>query len=186
MWPFKSKAVARPFDKSAGPVYAALVAGELSDEWARKESLEGRGHRLFANVLLIAGAVLSITSFAFGTDRTAWPVLPIEVVAIAGEAFVFLLGAALLGIRVGWPRSYEAFSVDELRRVTTEDRFWSGRESIAVLRTTETRIDLLAKARDINHDKAWGLTYGTVLELIGIVLLAAAVATFFLKSPQTV
>lgn len=183
MWPFTSKAVPRPFEQSAGPVYAALVAGELADEWARKESLEGRGHRLFGNVLLIAGAFLSITSFAFGPDRADWPVLPFESVAIATESFVFLLGALLLGIRVGWPRRYEAYAVKDLRKVTSEDRFWSGRQSIAVLRSTETRIDLLQIARNINHDKAWGLTYGTVLELIAIVLLAVSVAIFFLKSP---
>ncbi|MDQ2913290.1 MAG: hypothetical protein M3T56_08550 [Chloroflexota bacterium] len=143
----------------------------MADEWERKRSLEDRGAGIITNVGVITGIAFGAASLFLQSNEPA----PLTAQLAAIEGFVFLIGSGVFGILLTWPRAYEAFSSDELTRLT-EARFWTGRQSIAALRTTETRIRMLRTARDANTDKAWTLQVALAMEVLGILALAIAIA----------
>lgn len=164
-----------PLDRSwselAGSAYTSLIDSQLAREDARKTSFEQRGIGVITTsgtiVTLLFGLAALVTksdAFVLGTWQKIF----------LGSALVFFFVAAITGILVNKPMTYEEAAPEGLRRLL-EEPYWFGRVGIGSRRATEMKIAMLARARRQNDFKGSVLIIALSAEVAGIFLVAVAV-----------
>jgi hypothetical protein len=161
----------------AGPIYAQLISDELRDEQSRKASLEQRGLAVISTSGVLVSLLLALATVV---KRT-------EDFNIHREGRIFLIfalvgfiTAAAFGIATNTPRSYIAIANDDLRRMVSEE-LWHNAEAPALRRIAENRVETLAVARRLNNNKGRLLLLGILGQSIGVVFVAATVASLLLR-----
>lgn len=157
---------------SAGSVYAALIAEQLAEERARKASIEARGLSVITTSGALVTLLFGLGSLISGVEGYALPVAGSWL--LLGALAAFLL-AALAAIVANFPLRYREVSVGGLRRLTAPE-WWTNTEPAAARRAAEARLNVLERARSTNAFKATALIAAMVVEVIAVVLVAAAVA----------
>lgn len=152
-------------------IYLSYVNEQVAREDARKESLERRGLALVTAsgaivTLLFALAALTIKSSSYTLPHSS------KVLLIAAVAAFF--AAALCAIGTNYPFKYEEPLPEELRAAIRER--WSDPETEVARNAALTQVKVWKSAREKNGKKAGWLLAGIVGQLVGVFLVAAAVA----------
>lgn len=161
-------------------MYSELVKAELDEEWDRKKSFDQRGQALLttsASISSIALGVVSLGAHELGIGLKA------PTLTGVGIGLFFLFAAVAMGIRTSSLLKYDGVKTSDLSRLLKRE-FWEAGESIATLRTTEVRIEILKRARELNEYKSQFLGWGQWFQLIGLIALGAAAVSFLLTGPQ--
>lgn len=150
----------------AGQAFAQLIVEQLTEERARKTSLEGRGLALITTSGAFTTLVLAIS--ALTGDGT----LPGPARALLILALVCFFVAAVLGVLVNLPADYREPSPGDLLAAVNDsgDRdLASGERSVA-----RVRIKILEAARGRNKDKAERLLWGAWAQIAALLFVASA------------
>lgn len=165
--------------KTAGSsVYGELIAVQLTDEQARKTSLEQRGLAVITTSGVLVSLLFALGAVAVKRAETIGLPLPTRLLLIA--ALTAFVAAAALGLATNLPRAYVALALADLRRMVTPG-LWDKAEGPAARRVAENRVELVAVARRINATKARLLSWAVGAETVGVALVAAAVAVLLVQ-----
>lgn len=159
--------MAGPTGRTAGHVYAEIVASQLSEERAAKESLEKRA----ASGVTWAGALVAASLGLLATVADN----PVAAVAVLVAA-VCLAVAAYLGTRVINPADYREADPTRLREVIADKELMAADEQIGLRAAADQALDILEGARGVNQSKATTLRWQLRLLAAGAASLAVAVA----------
>ena len=168
--PASAKSV--PDTATAGSVYAALITEQLVEERARKASIEARGLSVITTSGALVTLLFGLGSLVSGVEGYTLPTVGRWF--LLGALGAFLLAAAA-GIVANFPLRYREVSVAGLRRLTAPE-WWTNAEPAAARRAAEARLNVLERARSTNAFKVNALIAAMVIEVIAVVLVAAAVA----------
>jgi hypothetical protein len=162
----------------AGASYEQLIVEQLTEERARKSSLEQRGF----SVITTSGAFVSLL---FGLAAVVTQVEGFEVPAAAR---VTLMVAALLfttagvyGLIVNSPVGYKEADPDWMLGLTRKNT-WEAMDSIGRRRVSQSRVETIRAARASNERKADRLVWALAIEVVGIAAVASTVVTVLLAS----
>jgi hypothetical protein len=166
---------------AAGATSAAavmkLVQDQLTEERSTKSSLEARA----IGVITSSGALATLLfALAALVTRPAAYQLPDLARLVLTATLVAFMVAAVLAIIAARPGTYQEVTIDSLRAAATQEAMGApaeqGESAIA-----NVLVDIIAKARHKNGNKARFLKAAVTVEAIAAVLLAAAVAIVLLE-----
>jgi hypothetical protein len=148
---------------------AALIADQLSDERARKASLEQRATGIVTSSAALIASLGAISALA---TRRGESTISTPAVVLVCAAVVLLLGSSALAARAWSPRSY-ANVADPTLDDFVSDKGWatatrSGNRDASVL-----RIEITKRAREVNDKKARWLTVALWVQIAAILFLGA-------------
>lgn len=163
--------------ETAGVTYSELVAEQLTEERARKASLEARGLSVISTSGVLVTLLLGLSAVVSTTTDFELPQTAKLLLATAGALFVL---AAVGGIAANFPAPYREIRVAALRRLT-EERWWENQASPAQRRAAQARIDILGAARGVNAWKVRFLLAALILEVLAVLVLAAAAGVVLIQ-----
>jgi hypothetical protein len=151
-------------------VYAAFISEQLSRQDTRKASLEQRGisvvtssgtfvSLLFALVAVLTGA----EDFELPSDAQPW-------LLAAATAFVL---AGIGGILTNMPGRYRSPDAATLNQVIAER--WSDSPEEAENEVSAARVEVFARAQEVNSSKGRILVAAVAIEVLAVVFLAIAI-----------
>lgn len=150
-----------------------LVRAELTNEFARKASLEQRG----LAVITSSGTLVTLL-FAIGAVAGGGPLADNASTRNALLAALFgFIAAAISGIVVNWPWHTEAIPVDApdgLRDLIKPATFFSEDQEVD-RRIAEVQVRQIVGLRRVNGWKAFALLAGLSLEVLAVLGVAAVV-----------
>lgn len=172
---FRTSTGARPVPEEEQPggrsIYADYIKEQLEAQEARKVSLEQRGLAVITTSGVLVTLLFGLT--ALSVRRASTFVIPDTAAALLIAALVFFVLAAICAIYTNLPRSYEAVTVDGLRRAVKER--WDDTEALASEMVALTRLKMLASAKKNNDAKGIALVIAMCLEILAVALVGAAV-----------
>lgn len=127
---------------TAGDRYLELVREQLTEERARKASLEQRGITVITSSGTLVTLLFGLTALATKTQNYELPPPAGAMLALAALLFVF---AALAGIAANWAFYYIEVEPDGLRGLQDED--WGGDEGEAAKAVAAAWTDIIEDAR---------------------------------------
>jgi hypothetical protein len=159
-------------DAAAGVAYGQLIADQLTEERARKSSLEARGVTVIttsgtlATLLFgLTAGLTAVTSFKLPADAK----LPLLLTVIA---FVI---AAMCGLATNLPLIYWEPTPKGLAKLI-DSRYWTAQATVGQLRVAAAQVTILSAARAANNIKVRLLIAAAAAELLAVVFLTWAVA----------
>jgi hypothetical protein len=163
----------QPDDPSnlAAETFAELIKEQLSEERARKSSLEQRG----GFVITTAGTLVTLL-FGLAAVVTARKtfVVPHDARILLAIALGFFVSAAIGGLLANLPWGYAEVDEAALARLVERD-LWQGPILPASRRASEARVEILLSARRANQKKAVAVVAALAGEIVAIAILAAGV-----------
>ena len=159
----------------AGDAYSTLIDDQLTEERARKVSLEQRA----VGVITTSGAVVTLVfAFTAAVNGTNALRLPDSARLELFVSLFLLLTAVVVAVIVGFPVTYLEVDNKALTKLIHEED-WTNPEVVeARRRTAEAITGIIISARRANGIKANLTTGALALEVLGIVTLAiGAMAT---------
>jgi hypothetical protein len=156
-------------DPTAGDAFAALVTAQLTEERARKSSLESRGLTLITSSGAFATLVLALAGLI--TARKDFDLDGVARACLLGAVIAFL-AAGVLGVLCNAPLNYDEPKAAELKGWVKDN--WKGDASAAQRAVVESDIETLTVARDKNWYKAKLLTWGISVQVVGMLGISAA------------
>jgi nitrate reductase NapE component len=134
-------------------------------------SLEQRGLAVITTSGVLVTLLFGLT--ALSVRRASTFVIPDAAAALLIAALVCFVLAALSAIVTNLPRSYEAVTVDDLRKAVGER--WQDSGAVASEMVALTRLKMLASARKNNDVKVRALVLAMGCEILAVALVGAAV-----------
>jgi nitrate reductase NapE component len=134
-------------------------------------SLEQRGLAVITTSGVLVTLLFGLT--ALSVRRASTFVIPDAAAALLIAALVCFVLAALSAIATNLPRSYEAVTVDDLRKAVRER--WDDSEAVASRMVALTRLKMLASGKERNDAKGKALVAAMLLEILAVALVGAAV-----------
>lgn len=156
---------------SASDRYWDLVKEQLTEERARKASLEQRGLAVITSSGTIVALLFGLTAVA--TKAQSFQLPPAAAMPLAMAALAFVV-AAILGLGVNWTAYYTEVEPEGLLGLQDED--WAGDEADAAKAVAVAWTKIVEGARPKNNAKANVLRTAMIAELGGIVLVLAAIS----------
>jgi hypothetical protein len=153
----------------AGTVYADYINEQLKDEQTRKTSLEQRGFSVIASSGVLITLLLGLVALLAEPSNRAMPTTAKALIVAAISTFLF---AALFGLAVNLPCTYQAMAIESLKRMATQE-LWVKPDLAASWRIAEQQVHHIDIARKLNGRKANLLHCGIVAQTVGVVLAAA-------------
>jgi hypothetical protein len=153
-----------------------LVQDQLAEERSTKSSLEARA----IGVITSSGALVTLI-FALAALVTK-PVefdLPGPARLMLGATLVAFIVAAVLALIAARPGTYQEVTLESLRAAATEEAMGATAEE-GEPEIAKGLINIIAKAREENANKARFLKAAVTFEAVAAVLLAVAVAIVLL------
>ena len=166
-------------DGGAHNVYSELISNALSQEYARKQSLEQRG----LAVITTAGTLVSLI-FGFAIFAGAKSInLPLAVKILIGLGLGAFLLAAIFGLAINRPLAsyYAPVAVSSLRRAV-EPENWVGDMVEASRKMSEFRVSELDSWRNGNGLKANSLHRAVAAETAGVALITAGILVLIFRT----
>lgn len=165
------------FSASAGSQYGPWVTSLLTYEMStRKPSLEQRGAAVITSsgtlvtlLFALVGAITVATGYTLPNTSRYW----------LGAALVAFVAAAVIALWTNIPRDYGE------PNITADDltNLWTGTASEAGLDVARNQLEQVAQARSVNARKARILVGAIATEIVGVALLAVAIATILIAAP---
>jgi hypothetical protein len=166
-----------PAEPSAGDAYGRLILEQLTEERARKGSIEQRG---LAVVSTSAGLVTALLALAgLITKRNDFHLTVVSEVLLSAAALLLVAGAAA-AVLTNVPRGYGEVSDEQLKEMTADDAWYQDSREGARL-AADLRREVLAAARSQNQRKARWLLAGIALEVAATICVAATVLDILLR-----
>jgi hypothetical protein len=166
-----------PAQRSAGDVYGPLILEQLTEERARKSSIEQRG---LAVVSTSAGLVTALLALAgLITKRSDFHLTVASEVLLSIAALLLVAGAAA-AVLTNAPRGYAEVSDAQLTEVTAEDAWYKDAGEAARV-VGDLRREVVASARCQNQRKAKWLLAAIALEVAATMCVAATVLDILLR-----
>jgi Domain of unknown function (DUF1994). len=147
-----------------------LVKEQLTEERARKTSLEQRGLAVITSSGTLAALLFGLTALV--TKAQAFELPPPAALLLALAALLFVI-AAVLGLAVNWTVFYIEVEPEGLRGLQAED--WAGDEAEAAKTVAAAWTEIIEGARPRNGSKANLLRGAILAELVAIAFVLAAV-----------
>ena len=160
-------------NESVSDAYVQLIKDQLTEERARKTSIEQRG----VGVITTSGALVTLLFglAALATKTQATYTLPdLARWALLFAVAAFLL-ASCLGLATNWPRNYDEVMPDAMRSFI-EPGASAGAEPEPARRAAKDQIAIIESARAVNGLKARQLIAAMSCEVIGLLVVGLAVA----------
>lgn len=154
-----------------------LVQDQLTEERSTKSALEARA----IGVITSSGALATLTfALAALVTKPAAYELPGPARLVLGITLVAFMAAAVVAIIAARPGTYQEVSIDSLRSVVTEAAMGAPAE-VGEPEIASVLVDIIARARQMNRNKARFLRRAVTLEAIAAVLLGVAVGIVLLE-----
>jgi len=151
-------------------IYHAFVKDQLTEQEARKSSLEQRGLAVITTSGTLASLLLALAALVSASDDFELTSSSRELVVAASLAFA---AAALAALATNFPLLYASVRADQMSALMRDK--WGDDQATAEQRVTATFIGLIATAKRLNRIKAWLLFAAMALEAVAVLLLAIAV-----------
>lgn len=170
-------AAEQPQQPRAGSVYGPLLVDALAAETAQKASIEQRGLAVITTSGVLVSLLVALSALLLGRDYKFLEGGTEALLILAVAAFV---AAAALGLATNAPRRYWGLSDEDLERISAPDA-WLADADEAALVVAQQRGKELLQAKRANDRKARLLLVALGVEVIGVGLVAAALAVAFLS-----
>lgn len=155
----------------AGDHYASLIKERLTEERARKASLEQRGTGIVTTSGILVTLVFAVATFSLGTDDPTIPSMAYWAIALG---LVLLVTGGVLGILINRPRGYQEPDLPTLRELLT-DEIWKADPVDGQQSAAEVMLDVISTAGHNNDKKAKLLAWGLEVELAAVVTIVVAI-----------
>jgi hypothetical protein len=150
--------------------YIDLVKEQLTEERARKTSIEGRGITVITTSGTIVTLLFGITTLASKATNYALPFWAAITLAAAGILFI---GASVLALATNWALTYKEVDIPGLRGLQDED--WSADEGEAGKAIVDAWTDIIETARSKNGSKATVLRAAMAVQLLAFAAVGLGV-----------
>lgn len=144
---------------TASDRYWELVKEQLTEERARKSSLEQRGVAVITSAGTLVTLLLGLSALATKAPNYLLPEPASLLLSVAAGLFV---AAALAGIATNWAFNYTEVTPKGLRGLQAEN--WAGDDAQAAKDVAKAWTDIIEDARTNNATKGWLLRSGMILE----------------------
>lgn len=158
-----------------GSSYGPTILAQLTEERARKTSLEARGIGIVTSSGALATLLFGLAAFTRGTfNQLHIPITGAGKWALITAALLFA-AAAVSGVLSNAPLPYEEALIPPLRS-RVEETEWTAPDPIgAARRDARLNVDILESARKWNRVKAYLVLAGIVLEALAAIAVSVAV-----------
>lgn len=156
--------------KIAGDVYAPIVEGMLTEEAARKASMEQRAISVITTSGALVSLLVALAAFLLGKNTTFHASTPTKYTLVGAVAL--FVAAAILALLVNSPRAYRSFGPDDVKFMLAE---WSSDVDEARKRVSEAQNQFAEQAIKMNDTKARLLQAAVICEVLGVCAVALAV-----------
>jgi hypothetical protein len=157
----------------AGPIWAALIDGELERARARVQSVQQRGLTVITSSGTLLTLLVGVAAFARGDVIKTEGLKPLTTLAVLATLICFAL-AALGGLWANMDRGFvSAADPDTLERLLNPT-FWDGGASIAERRLAELHVDQLKDTTYLYWKIAFVLRWAILFQAAGVLALTAA------------
>ena len=163
----------------AGNVYGALISEQLTQERARKASIEQRG----ITIVTSSGALVTLLFAlpALATKAQATYVLPEPARWLLVACVALFILASLAGLATNFPMAYREVTGKAFDKLVTPEA-WTKDKTAADRRAAAARVAMIKSGRTINRAKAWFLIVGLFFEVLAVIVLALAAANILLTT----
>jgi hypothetical protein len=166
-------------EKVAGQVvYAPLLENLLTQERARKSSLEQRGQAVITTSGVLVSLLVALAAVV--TNATVFTLPGASRKLFIGALILFVL-AAVSGIISNSPLAYRGMRTEDLHRIVAVKN-WYGAPEIAAQRVAQSRVAILERTRKLNHIKAYALFTALVFQVLAVMALAASVTIMLFET----
>jgi hypothetical protein len=161
----------------AGSAFGELIEEQLTQERARKASIEARG----LAVITTAGGIITIlfALSALATKAEATFVLTQPALFLLTLATVLFVLAVLVALGTNAPLGYNEVTVDGLRALVQKDMWENPDVPQSERMVAKARADMIISGRHSSNLKAGFLIVAMALEVIAVVVLAVGVGFIF-------
>ncbi len=158
-----------------GSSYGPTIQAQLTEERARKTSLEARGIGIVTSSGALATLLFGLAAFTRGTfNQLHIPITGAGKWALITAAGLFA-AAAVLGVLSNAPLPYEEALVPPLRQ-RVEETEWIALDPVgAARRDANLNVDIIDSARKWNGVKALLVLGGIVFEALAAIAVSVAV-----------
>jgi hypothetical protein len=154
----------------AGDVYGPLMVTMLSDQAARKTSIEQRAVAVITTSGVLVTLLVGLSGLLLGKNAELRVHAAPRAVLIA--AVVVFVAAAVLALITTTPRAYHNFTMKDVDRMARE---WDFSEAEARQNVFDAQKDNLKRAVELNDMKALLLQIATGAEVGAVSLVAVGV-----------
>jgi hypothetical protein len=154
---------------TAGDRYWELVREQLTEERARKASIEQRGVWVITSAGTMVTLLFGLTALATKAQDYK---LPDPAGLFLSLATALLVAAAFAAVATNWAVYYTEVEVEGLRGIQDED--WAGDEADAAKVVANAWTDIIEDARENNTNKGTLLRAAMLLEGGGLVAVTIA------------
>jgi hypothetical protein len=154
----------------AGKAFETLVAEQLTEERARKTSLEAKGAAILTTTAALVGLLFGFTTLVAGQTLKGADLQGAR--DLLWYALLALLVAAGCGLAVNFPWPYREVVPAAMRDMIDH---WTDDPIDGEKRAARARTRIYESARHVDGIKALVVFAGTAFEVVGVVLLAFAV-----------
>jgi hypothetical protein len=160
-------------------VFADLLKEQLTQERARKATIEARGLAVITTAGGIVTILFALSALATKAEATFVLVEPARsLLTIASVVFVL---AVLVALGTNAPLGYDEVTTEGLNDMASRD--WQDFDSAKSERmVARARADMIISGRNSSNIKAWFLIVAMILEVVAVIALAGAVATILLRA----
>lgn len=156
--------------RRAGDVYAPLLVSMLSEQSARKSSVEQRALAVITTSGGLVSLLVALSALLLGKNTEFRLNAGARTIIVA--AVVAFVAAAILALTANTPRGYLDFAPEDVDRMLNE--FESSEEDARWL-VAQARADYLKRAMRLNDNKAHLLQIAVATEVAGVALVALGV-----------
>lgn len=167
-----------PTERSAGDAYGPLILEQLTEERARKSSIEQRG---LAVVSTSAGLVTVLLALAGLITKRSDFHLTVASEVLLSIAALLLVAGAVAAVLTNVPRGYDEVSDAHLTEITAEGAWHKQDIGEAARLVADLRREVVASARSQNQQKAMWLLAAIALEVAATMCVAATVLDILLR-----
>lgn len=154
----------------AGDVYGPLIVTMLSEQAARKSSIEQRALAVITTSGALVSLLIALSALFFEKDaRLRLEAGPRAVLVTAVIVFVV---AAILALMTNTPRAYRDFAAEDVDRMLKQ---WDSSEDDARWLVSQAHADHLKRAVKVNDKKALLLQIAVGAEVGAVSLVALSV-----------
>lgn len=165
-----------PVPPTAAAAVMKLVQDQLTEERSTKSSLEARAIGVITSSGALVTLIFALAALVTKPDQFA---LPDPVRLVLGFTLVAFIAAAVLALIAARPGAYQEVTLESLRGAATEEAMGATAEE-GEPEIAKGLINIIAKAREENGNKARLLKAAVTLEAVAAVMLAVAVGIILL------
>jgi hypothetical protein len=165
----------------AGTAFGDLIKEQLTQERARKDSIEARGLAVITTAGGIVTILFALSALATKAAATFELSQPAQILLVVATGFFVL--AVLVALGTNAPLLYNEVTTDGLKQLVTKAAWENANVPQSERMVAKARARMITSGRASSNIKAGFLIAAMVLEVIAVIVLAIAVAVILLQAP---